>query len=247
MTARIAAVFSFSAILFFAALLASLHRAPIASARPAPHFQSGTDFQSTAPAPTEEPTKPPYLFPTPVFIPTYPGAIPAATPTPTRAAGPLSGEQTYTVEPGDNPWIIAKKVYGDATKYPLILSANDLTDATKLRVGTVLVIPAVAGRGQPAPTPTASPLAPTQTPTVPSGQPSVPTIAPTPPASLSPTSAAANLIPAPITEIALTAINILSGIFLVGSMLSATLAFLIFRRARRLERTTRRVRRIRVR
>jgi hypothetical protein len=151
------------------------------------------------------------------------------------------------VEPGDNPWIIAKKVYGDATKYPLILSANNLTDATKLRIGAVLVIPAVAGSGQPAPTPTVSLLAPTPTSTVPTGQTPIPTVAPTPAVRLSPTPAAAILIPGPIAETALMAMNILSAIFLVGSVLSATLAFLIFRRARRLERTAKRTRRIRVR
>src|SRR5512142_2310622 len=90
------------------------------------------DFQG--PAATEEPTKPPYVFPTPIFIPPYPGTGPAAsTPVPTRAGAPASGERTYTVETGDNPWTIAQKMYGNGARYQVIMTANGLSDSTRLK------------------------------------------------------------------------------------------------------------------
>ena len=51
------------------------------------------------------------------------------------------GEQTYTVEAGDNLSKISKYFYGDANKYAAIVKANDLADPDKIRVGQKLVIP----------------------------------------------------------------------------------------------------------
>src|SRR5512135_3761249 len=129
------------------------------------------------PAATEEPTKPPYVFPTPIFIPTYTGTGPAAsTPGPTRAGGQASGERTYTVESGDNPWTIAQKMYGNGAKYQVIMTANGLTDSTKLKVGMVLKIPATDAAGQPLPTAAPTLLAPAlAAPSLPA-----PTLQPTP-------------------------------------------------------------------
>src|SRR5512146_1680017 len=101
-------------------------------------------------APTEEPTKRPYVFPTPIFIPTYPTEIASATAVPARTTGntaaPASsqqvGAQSYTIQSGDNPWTIAQKVCGNGTKGTVILAENGITDPTKLRVGAVLKIPA---------------------------------------------------------------------------------------------------------
>jgi nucleoid-associated protein YgaU len=52
------------------------------------------------------------------------------------------GNQTYTVQPGDNLSKISKRYYGDANKYPVIAEANHLADPDKIKVGQELVIPA---------------------------------------------------------------------------------------------------------
>jgi LysM repeat protein len=53
----------------------------------------------------------------------------------------------YTVKRGDTLGRIARKFYGDAARYPLIVSANRVSDPDRLAVGRRLVIPdaAVAG------------------------------------------------------------------------------------------------------
>jgi nucleoid-associated protein YgaU len=51
------------------------------------------------------------------------------------------GQQTYTVEAGDNLSKISKYFYGDANKYEAIVKANNLADPDKIRVGQKLVIP----------------------------------------------------------------------------------------------------------
>lgn len=59
----------------------------------------------------------------------------------TEAAMP--GVKTYTVEDGDNLWKIAKKVYGDGSKWQLIYDANEeiLEDPAELKIGMKLTIP----------------------------------------------------------------------------------------------------------
>ena len=52
------------------------------------------------------------------------------------------GDQTYTVQPGDNLSKISKHFYGDANKYSQILKANKLEDPDKIKAGQKLVIPA---------------------------------------------------------------------------------------------------------
>jgi nucleoid-associated protein YgaU len=52
------------------------------------------------------------------------------------------GQQTYTVEAGDNLSKISKYFYGDANKYQAIATANNLADPDKIKVGQKLVIPA---------------------------------------------------------------------------------------------------------
>jgi nucleoid-associated protein YgaU len=54
------------------------------------------------------------------------------------------GEQSYTVQPGDNLSKISKHFYGDANKYPAIAKANNLDDPDKIKVGQKLVIPEAA-------------------------------------------------------------------------------------------------------
>jgi nucleoid-associated protein YgaU len=43
------------------------------------------------------------------------------------------GEQTYTVQPGDNLSKISKHFYGDANRYPAIAKANSLADPDKTK------------------------------------------------------------------------------------------------------------------
>jgi hypothetical protein len=63
--------------------------------------------------------------------------------------------QTYTVKPGDTLGKIAKRFYGDAARFPLIVTANHIGDPDRLASGSQLVIPEI---GTPAVTPTASPV-----------------------------------------------------------------------------------------
>lgn len=48
---------------------------------------------------------------------------------------------SYTVQPGDTLGRIARRFYGDPGRYPLIVSANRISDPDKLAVGQQLVIP----------------------------------------------------------------------------------------------------------
>ena len=53
--------------------------------------------------------------------------------------------QTYTVQKGDTLWGIAKKCYGDGSKYPVIYNANsdNIKTAKLIYPGQVLTIPAL--------------------------------------------------------------------------------------------------------
>jgi nucleoid-associated protein YgaU len=52
------------------------------------------------------------------------------------------GNQTYTVEPGDNLSKISKRFYGDPNKYATIAKANNISDPDKIKAGQELIIPA---------------------------------------------------------------------------------------------------------
>lgn len=107
-----------------------------------------------------------------------------STQTPTPKYTPTSGATdfpagtqfiTYTIKAEDTIYLIAQKMYGQSSKYPLILSANNINLNSRLPVGMILKIPLFS-------TPTATPtLLPTPTATValPSVTPAVPS--PTPP------------------------------------------------------------------
>lgn len=98
------------------------------------------------------------------------------------------GPTTYTVQRGDTLSKIARTVYGDPYKYPLIQQANNITDPSRIWVGQVLIIPAVAGTA-PAPTPTPAPV-PVPPPPAPAPAPSpapAPTPTPTPAPAPAPT------------------------------------------------------------
>jgi LysM repeat protein len=180
--------------------------------------------------PTEEPTKRPYVFPTPVYIPPFADDTPVPRATPIVPLAP--GTDTYTVQAGDSPWTIAQKVYGDGTKYKLIMEANGLTDQTRLRVGTVLKIPSL---GNPALTPVSTESTPTFEPT-PTTTPVTPTVLPTVPAfpTLAPTSAT-SAIPNSMTDTLASIITIASVILGIGGVTAGVLAYFKYLRARQIE------------
>jgi LysM repeat protein len=99
------------------------------------------EYIKTAPPPPPPPPPPPTpVAPAPV--------VPAPTPV-----------TTYKVQSGDTLGRIAQKFYGDASKYPLIQKANNLTGGN-IWVGQTLVIPPLEGvvpTPTPAPTPAPAP------------------------------------------------------------------------------------------
>ena len=235
MTARVA-VISFFVLLSGLPWLVISHT-PIAWAERNPQ----------GPAATEEPTKPPYVFPTPIFIPTYTGAGPASsTPAPSRAGAPALGERTYTVESGDNPWTIAQKMYGNGARYQVIMTANGLSDSTRLKVGMVLKIPASDAAGQPLPTAVPTLLPPTlAAPSLPA-----PTFEQTPAAATAtPTRSPASqsLLPSSLADAAGIALNVITALFILGAIVAGIFAVLVYRRSRRLEEMSTFVRRLRIR
>lgn len=229
-----------TAILFVAVSVALLNLGRVSTAFAAPRAQS-TPASSPSPTPTDEPPKAPYVFPTPVFIPTYPGDTPIATAAP-RTAGQPTGQDTYTVQSGDSPWIIAQRVYGNGSKYPLIMSANALTDSTRLRVGMILKIPPLEG-AQPS-----SALASTPTSVLPTP---VPTVAARAGVSATPaataTTTTGGIGSSTASDIARTAINILAAILVFGAFVAAILAFLAYSRTRRMEELNPSKRRLQIR
>jgi LysM repeat protein len=204
-------------------LLAALFSPSVARISAAPRAQSTV-------APTTEPTKPPYVFSTPVFIPIFPDDTPTPRGTPARPGVPPAGQTTYTIQSGDSPWTIAQKVYGDGSKYRFIMDANGLTDQTKLRVGQVLVIPTLAGTAAPTVgAPTVVPPTPGIPPTINAPAPAPTFTPPTPiptPIPPSPISAMVDALP--------TIVNVLSGVLFIASLICAILAAMSYDRARRL-------------
>jgi nucleoid-associated protein YgaU len=60
----------------------------------------------------------------------------------TASQGGQAGQQTYTVQPGDNLTKISKHFYGDANKYHVIAQANQIENPDKIKAGQKLIIPA---------------------------------------------------------------------------------------------------------
>lgn len=79
---------------------------------------------------------------------TFAGTKPKATVKPARPASPASPapaqNKTYTVKKGDCLWNIAKKFYGNGSKYTVIYNANrdKIKNANLIYPGQVLTIPA---------------------------------------------------------------------------------------------------------
>lgn len=59
-----------------------------------------------------------------------------------QASQGAAGQQTYTVQPGDNLSKISKQFYGDPNKYNSIVKANQLENPDKIKPGQKLIIPA---------------------------------------------------------------------------------------------------------
>lgn len=58
-----------------------------------------------------------------------------------QSSSSSSSSTYYTVQKGDTLWAIAKKYYGDGSKYPKIASANNIANANLIYVGQKLLIP----------------------------------------------------------------------------------------------------------
>jgi N-acetylmuramoyl-L-alanine amidase len=101
--------------------------------------------------------------------PVPPPAPAPSTPPPKLAPAPAA--RTYTVQPGDTLGGIARQLYGNAAKYPLIAEANRITDPRRIWVGQVLTIP---------PLPDTTGEAPPSVPVPKPPAPAVPPVAPTP-------------------------------------------------------------------
>lgn len=66
----------------------------------------------------------------------------AATETRTADTSPApTSSQTYTVKKGDTLWAIAKKYYGDGSKYMTIANASGVSNPDLINIGQVLTIP----------------------------------------------------------------------------------------------------------
>ena len=112
---------------------------------------------------------------------------------------------TYTVQRGDTLSRIARQMFGDPHKYPLIQQANNLDNPGRIWVGQVLVIPALAGKpaeapapggSSPAPSAPPAPVAPSAPPITPSPPPAPSTQPVSPPAPVAPS--APQPVPPPI-------------------------------------------------
>ncbi len=205
-------------------------------------------------APTEGPTKRPYVFPTPIFMPTYPGDVPVATTAPPRtpvvppagASPKPAGSDSYTVLPNDNPWTIAQKLCGSGAKWSSIVRENNIADSTRLRIGTVLKIPADCSGGATIQPTTAAPAAtalPTPTPNLISF--SIPVSTPVS-SPRTPTPSTFGGEANTLWQVGMMLVNVGSGLLLLGSVLSGLSAWLVHRRVRFVYEMTHRVRRLRV-
>jgi LysM repeat protein len=119
------------------------------TATPEPTIQLNSPALTATPSPTLEPTATP--SPTATLEPTATPTA-AATSTPTQPPTP-TGRVTHTVKSGDT-------LSGIATKYGVTLqalvSANNLSASSMLRIGQQLVIPVAGSAPAPTPAPTAT-------------------------------------------------------------------------------------------
>ncbi|MFA6290583.1 MAG: LysM peptidoglycan-binding domain-containing protein [Victivallales bacterium] len=113
---------------------------------------SYSEWKPPRTAPPSATAAEPVVLPDQVIIPAVitpvepaPAPLPAVPPTAVPAVEKNKVEaQTYTIQKGDTLSNIAKKMYGKASKWNVILDANKdkISDAGKLKVGMTINIPA---------------------------------------------------------------------------------------------------------
>lgn len=147
---------------------------------PGPRFLSpGTVLKlpRTAKPDAQAPSKAPEATPAAPAAPAPEAQAPApSAPAPTEATAtakaPAASAKTYTVQPGDTLYAIARKTLGDGGRYAEIQALNSdiLPDANKLSVGMVLKLPTGAAATPTTPAPTApAPTKPAPAKPAPSG------------------------------------------------------------------------------
>lgn len=179
---------------------------------------------------------------TPTLTPTSSRNDGRTTPASITSTPTLKSEfQLYRIQTGDNIYLIAQKVYGDSSKYALILSANNLNENSRLLAGMVLKIPVRA-------TPTATlTLSPTWTVSV--ALPAVTsTLVPTPSRLVADQGEPiAGVPPVDSEQVAIMAmLTTFATSTLIGStIICGFLAFVIYSSARRMSRQQAMARRVR--
>lgn len=118
-----------------------------APAPPAPPVQQAPAPATPAPAPAAEPAKPAEATPAEPAKPAE--AAPAAsTPAPaTEPAKPAEAapaDTSHVIVSGDTYWDLAKKAYGDGTRWKVISGANKEYQPHRLPLGATLTIPPAA-------------------------------------------------------------------------------------------------------
>ncbi len=58
-----------------------------------------------------------------------------------KSGEPKNSPKSYTVVKGDCLWNIAKRYYGDGSKYPVLAKVNNISNPNFIKVGQVLTIP----------------------------------------------------------------------------------------------------------
>ena len=106
-----------------------------------------TEIAATvAAAPAAEPAKPAEAAPAaPAAEPAKPAeAAPAPAAEPAKPAEAAPAEASHVIIAGDTFWDLAKKAYGDGTKWKLISEANKDYKPRRLPLGATLTIPPAA-------------------------------------------------------------------------------------------------------
>jgi len=106
--------------------------ATLENAEPVTTPLRGQSVVTVTPAPARVETAAPQQPPQPAQQPQQQGQPQAPQPAQPRQ---------YVVSRGDTLWDIAEKVYGDGSLYRLIVEANNISNPSQVRTGTVLVIP----------------------------------------------------------------------------------------------------------
>ncbi|TIS57247.1 bifunctional UDP-sugar hydrolase/5'-nucleotidase [Mesorhizobium sp.] len=104
---------------------------PIVPAEPAPATPAPAE-----PAKPAEPTKPAEA------APATPAPAPPAPAEPAKPAEAAPAESSHVIVAGDTFWDLAKKAYGDGTKWKMISDANKAYEPRRLPIGATLTIPA---------------------------------------------------------------------------------------------------------